>query len=961
MPFKITSKLFKAFFAALISVSLCATTFAEQRPLQVSDIMKFRAIDSPHLSDDGKWLAYSAQPDRGDSSYHIQSVDGEISYQVNFGTTGVFSKDGRFIAVTMVADLLTMEQADKKQKEKLKNSLEVIELTSGKRATYLNVESFALSDKHGFLAFLQADVKQTESDTKEIETDQIASEQEKKSLSTPETTETPELVSAEASANKVKLYNKKRIEQSLTLINLENFEQQLINDVDSFTFSPEKPIFVYSVSTANGETNALNAINLKNQKNTTIINNDLAAFNNFSWNNAGTRLAFGQGKFSEKIDVRQHQIKIWQAKKNKIEVIKANDTAWFVSDFNKLTWSKDDDRLFFGFKVNKETVKLIDSKPESQADLYNTDKLTAARNLKIWHGEDPLIKTNEKYQFGKDKKLLYTAVYHLDDNNLVRLANKQLINVTATDNKNAVLASTDLPYRKLRTWQGFLSDFYIVDLESGKKSLIAKKLSTSSPIKLSESGQYAVYYENQDFWLYDRESQDKTNLTKELAVSFADENHDYPSKTPSYGIAGWLEDDQGILVYDKFDIWLLKIDGKTSKCLTCEVGRPNSLQFRINDLDKEQSYIGAEQTLLLTSYNDELKNYGFYQLDLKQQALTKLVEENKKFKFIAKAKDADKLLFTREDFNEFPDLWVSDLNPATGTKLTDVNPQKQQFLWGEPELIEWQSSMNEPHQGILIKPANYVPGVKYPVVVYYYRKFSQRMYEFNAMRVNHRPNFPFYTSNGYAVFLPDVNFEVGTPGHSTNKSILPGIQKIIDMGIADKDAIGLHGHSWSGYQTLFSITQTNMFAAAVSGAPVANMTSAYSGIRLGTGLARQFQYEQGQSRIGASMFERRDLYIENSPVFFADRINTPLLMQFGDIDDAVPWQQGIEMYLAMRRLEKEVILLQYEGEPHHLKKYPNKVDYTIKMKQYFDHYLKGAPAAKWMVEGEAYREKAKKD
>ncbi|WP_185962617.1 prolyl oligopeptidase family serine peptidase [Thalassomonas sp. M1454] len=939
---------------------------AEKVPLKITDIMKFRSIVSPQLSDNGKWLAYSAQPDRGNSTYHVQSIDGDITYQVNFGTSGTFSEDGKYIAIMVDVDLLTKEQTAKKDKKKLKKSLEIIELASGKRVTYKNIESFALSDNSSFLAFLTAnkedkskDKKSDDTATKSVDNKENATTKTAQVITKSSDQEVTAKAAEKADEDSAKLFNKKRIKNTLTLVNLNTFDKQQINNVDSFAFSPKKPVLVYSLSTEDGKANALKSINLTNAKTTSIITKENASFNNFSWDSKGERVAFTQGDFSEKIAKRAHQLNVWQAKSNKLIKVKSDDAKWFISDYNELTWSKDDERLFFGFKLVDTTTPRIDTKPESRSDLYNKDKLTAGRSLQIWHGDDALIKTNEKYQLNKDKKHLYTAVYHVDDKDLVRLANEEVIYVKATNNEHAVIAKTDLKYRKLRTWEGFFSDYYIIDLESGKQSLIAQKLSSYTNVELSESGRYATYYSEGHYWLFDRKKNKTTNLTKGLATSFADEDHDYPSKVPGYGIAGWLEDDEGVLVYDKFDIWLLTLNAKDSKCLTCEQGRPNSLQFRVNQLDKERDYFKLEEQLLLTSYNDDHKNYGFYQLSLKDKTLTKSREEKKKFKFISKAKNADKILFSREDFNEFPDLWVSDLNPANGKKLTDVNPQKEHFLWGEPELVEWNSTMGEKHQGILIKPANYVEGMQYPVVVYYYRLFSQRMYEFNAMKVNHRPNFPYYTSNGYAIFLPDVHFEVGTPGHSTNKSILPGIQKIIDMGVADKNAIGLHGHSWSGYQTLHSITQTDMFAAAVSGAPVSNMTSAYSGIRLGTGLARQFQYEQGQSRIGASLFERRDLYIENSPVFFADRINTPLLMQFGDIDDAVPWQQGIEMYLAMRRLDKNVILLQYEGEPHHLKKYPNKVDYTIKMKQYFDHYLKGKPAPTWMVEGEAYQQKEK--
>ncbi|MDA3821090.1 MAG: prolyl oligopeptidase family serine peptidase, partial [Bacteroidales bacterium] len=300
---------------------------------------------------------------------------------------------------------------------------------------------------------------------------------------------------------------------------------------------------------------------------------------------------------------------------------------------------------------------------------------------------------------------------------------------------------------------------------------------------------------------------------------------------------------------------------------------------------------------------------------------------------------------------------VSDMKFKKPLKLTDINPQVKDFAWGNVELVEWTSIDGKALQGILIKPGNYVEGKKYPVLVYYYRFFTDRMYDFPHVAVNHRPCYPYYARNDYAIFLPDNRFDIGTPGYSATKCLVPGVQKIIDMGIADPDAIALHGHSWSGYQTAFVITQTDLFACAIAGAPVSNMTSAYSGIRWGTGLARQFQYEKSQSRIGGSLWEARDKYIENSPVFFADRINTPLLIEFGDIDDAVPWYQGIELYLAMRRLDKDCIFLQYRGEPHHLKIYANKLDYTIKFKDYLDHYLKGEEAADWIKDGVPYQGK----
>ncbi|MEJ2203492.1 MAG: prolyl oligopeptidase family serine peptidase, partial [Gemmatimonadota bacterium] len=444
------------------------------------------------------------------------------------------------------------------------------------------------------------------------------------------------------------------------------------------------------------------------------------------------------------------------------------------------------------------------------------------------------------------------------------------------------------------------------------------------------------------------------NLTRALDVPMADEDHDYPNPPPGYGIAGWMEGDAAVLVYDKFDIWVLPTDGDRPWSLTDGAGRPEHRVFRIVDTDPDQEAVGTSQELLLSSYHDLRKNFGFYRARADRPGVRPLLEEDRLFRFLEKADDADVFLYTREDYGEFPDLWVADTDLEGARKVTDVNPQIGEFAWGTAELTEWQSLDGRTLQGVVIKPGNYEPGRRYPVLVYYYRFFSQRLHEFNDPSINHRPSFPIYASDGYVVFLPDVRFEVGRPGLSSTKSVVPGVQHLIDIGLADPDAISLHGHSWSGYQTAFMVTQTDIFTTAIAGAPVGNMTSAYSGIRLGSGLARQFQYEQGQSRLSGSLWEARDEYIDNSPVFFADRVNTPLLILHGDADDAVPWEQSIELYLALRRLDKETVFLEYRDEPHHPQTYANKLDWAIKMKQWNDFYLKGAPAPGWIKKGVPY-------
>jgi dipeptidyl aminopeptidase/acylaminoacyl peptidase len=565
---------------------------------------------------------------------------------------------------------------------------------------------------------------------------------------------------------------------------------------------------------------------------------------------------------------------------------------------------------------------------------------------------DTRIKPQEKVEWERDQERLYTAVYHLNSGKAVQLADLELETVGEPENERVILGRGRGSYQRSYTWDVRYFDSWVIDLATGGRTPVHERL--VSTVTLSPEGRYVAYYKESNWHLYDVASTSTRNLTEDLGVPFADEDWDYPGPTPGYGIGGWEENDAAVLIYDKYDIWYVPTAGGEPRNLTGGEGRTNERVFRVVDSDPEKLAFERGEDLLLSSYHDTHKNFGFYRARMARSGVERLLEEDKRFVFETKAENSNVLFYTREDFGEFPNLWLTQGDFQHPRRLTDVNPQIAEFVWGNSELVEWTSADGTPMQGVVIKPEDYEPGRRYPVLVYFYRFFSQRLYEFNEPVVNHRPSFPMYTSNGYIVFLPDIRFEVGRPGFSAMKSLVPGIQRLVDLGLADAEAIGLHGHSWSGYQTAFVITQTNIFAAAVAGAPVSNMTSAYSGIRWGSGLARQFQYEKTQSRLSGSLWEARDEYIDNSPVFFADRVQTPVLFMHGDVDEAVPWYQSIEFYLALRRNNKESVFLQYRGEPHHLRKYANKLDYSIKMMEFFDHFLKGAPAPKWWAGGAPY-------
>jgi dipeptidyl aminopeptidase/acylaminoacyl peptidase len=303
----------------------------------------------------------------------------------------------------------------------------------------------------------------------------------------------------------------------------------------------------------------------------------------------------------------------------------------------------------------------------------------------------------------------------------------------------------------------------------------------------------------------------------------------------------------------------------------------------------------------------------------------------------------------------FPDLWVSDSTFSFQFQVSNVHPELKDYNFGVTEQIYWVNEAGDSLSGWVIKPENMEKGKKYPMLVYFYDRFSNYYNNFFIPKMNHRPCYPIYTGKGYVIFHPDIKYRAGNPGLQATDCIVSGVKEVLKQAYVDSTKIGIQGHSWGGYQTAFIVTQTNMFAAAVAGAPVGNMTSAYSGIRWGTGLARQFQYEKFQSRIGGTLWDSLDNYLRNSPVFSADKIKTPFMLMFGDEDWAVPWEQGIEIYLAMRRLNKQCIFLQYRNEPHWPEKYPNKLDYSVKMMEFYDHYLLGAPAPEWLIKGMEYK------
>jgi dienelactone hydrolase len=475
-------------------------------------------------------------------------------------------------------------------------------------------------------------------------------------------------------------------------------------------------------------------------------------------------------------------------------------------------------------------------------------------------------------------------------------------------------------------------------------------------------------------------------------------------------VAGWTEGEKSLLVYDRYDIWELRPDGTAPRMITNGMGRKEKLIFRYQRTDAEEGPAGPpgrgrraagdeepiklDKPLLLSTTSEATKASGYYKVTVpvveapappaKGKAAkaapkprssegvapkppvvedpVKVVMMDKQVGGFLKAKDADTVIITEQRFDEYPNLWVTDLSFTSPRKISDANPQQAQYNWGRSELIDYVNADGIALRAILTKPENFDPSKKYPMMVYIYEELTDGLHRFVAPAPGTSINVSRFVSNGYIVLQPDIVYDhTGYPGQAALKCVIPATQRVLAMGFVDPKRVGIQGHSWGGYQITYLITQTDIFRAVEAGASVSNMISAYGGIRWGTGMSRAFQYEKTQSRIGAPPWERPLAFIESSPIFWVEKVNTPYLTIHNDEDDAVPWYQGIEFFSALRRLGKEAYMFVYNGEKHGLRERDNQKHWTVHMDEFFDYYLKDAPRPEWMDKGVPYLEKGKRD
>ena len=988
--------------ALLLSFLFSFPLFAQiqKRPLTAAEYDRWQSVKSEKISDDGHWIAYQIDPQDGDGVLEVVNVAQKGSTRrFARGNMAQFTPDSRFLIMRLkvpVADMRKAKLKKRKPDEMPKDSLLALNLTTGETTKLPNVKSFAFGkDAGSWLAVLQegtpnkllAEVKVTP----------------KKDTLEPTTPTSTTLATKKGAAKKIK-------GDDMTLLNLADGNRKTVHYVSNVVVSDNGTTVFYNRESAqdsvkNGQsvvpgvlTPGVFFFNTTNEQTTLVdTSSTRKIYKGLAVDKAGSQLAWMASADSAGADVRVFSLyyknlgpatatKSKRSKPSPPEpafrvladtLTKALPKGWSVNEFREPKFSDNGQRLYFSSapvapRPTKDTLTPDDERVK----------------VDVWSWTDSRLQPMQQKRLKEEKERGFLTLCDLPTNRVTLLASREVptVGFDPKTNTRYLLGLSDLPYQVQASWDPGHTDLYLIDTQTGEKKRIANDAMASEP-KLSPGGSYAYWFDERDsLWrAWAVADGRRIDLTRGLPGKFFDEQHDTPSLPGSYGSAGWTTGDRHVWLYDRYDIWQIDPTGREKPLnLTSGWGRKNRVRLRRADLDNNHERSSAPNRLAdekAIDPNAELWLTGIWESD-KSTGILKaknglvatepvaLVRSNHRYAGLNKAKNAPTMTFYRGNFQQSTNLFLVppgwEQRPASGAdttgvkpvQLTYINPQQDSIRWGSVELVHWIGTNGTRLEGLLYKPEDFDKTKKYPMLTYFYERNAETLNDYKAPAPSRSTiNIPYCVSNGYLVFVPDIVYTTGQPGPNAYDCVVPGVLSLLDRGFVDRARLGIQGQSWGGYQTAFIITRTNLFRAAEAGAPVANMTSAYGGIRGETGIVRQFQYEKTQSRIGGTLWEKPMNYIENSPIFYADRVQTPLLIMSNDADGAVPHQQGIELFTGLRRLDKPVWMLVYNGEAHNLTGRHNAKDLSIRMYQFFDYYLKEAPMPTWMKEGRTAVEK----
>jgi dipeptidyl aminopeptidase/acylaminoacyl peptidase len=730
---------------------------------------------------------------------------------------------------------------------------------------------------------------------------------------------------------------------TLCLQNLAKRKNLDIENVKEYSLNPDGTLLAFI--SAEDKMKSVKTISLTaNLKTATLASNNQNLYSGLTWDKYGKTLAFLEETKEKILESFNHKVFFCKNinTKPQITILDPQLTPAFAETnwipFSRLLISDDSKQLFFDSSSRPKAIKA------KSAELVE---------VQIWNTNDKQVPPPKK-EIKPDGIENTWSVWWPETNTIIPVVEKQYPHVVLTvDQKNALVYNTD-GYLPQFEYVGKYIDIYIKDLKTGTKKLIIKKaVNDLGHVLVSPAGKYVSYFKDSSWWIFDIAKNKSICVTAALDVPFYDVDYDQAGAKPAYGNPGWTNDDENLLLYDQFDIWLIAPDGKTRKRITN--GRDKKKAYRIHEEPKiifRSTFAGNiavkydnEKGVILHILDTDTREAS-YALWTEKSGIEELISKDSKLSGIRKAKNNKSYLFLESSFNVSPKLiYLSE----TGRQkvIGQANQQQKEFFWGKSELITYKSQEGKPLKAALFYPADYSPEKKYPMIVYIYQKKANEVYNYvnPTLRLSTGFSVTNFTAEGYFVLLPDFAYQLNETGNSALECVKAVTEQALINKSIDRSNIGLMGHSFGGFETTYIISQTNMFKTAVAGAPVTDLLSSYLTLD-GTNISNINRYENSQFRIQTPFYEKG--FLKNSPIMNVQNINTPLLLFTGNQDITVDWSNSMKMQIALWRLKKKSTLLVYPGEDHAFVKESNQKDLYFKVKAWFDYYLKNGIAEDWM-------------
>ncbi|WP_369764934.1 alpha/beta hydrolase family protein [Flavobacterium sp. WC2429] len=737
----------------------------------------------------------------------------------------------------------------------------------------------------------------------------------------------------------VAFLKKTGLEQELDILNLATGQKYNAKDIAEYSFNASGKIGAYITK----QENAVKLIWLDQAfRSSKIMQPSDNRFKNLIWNKDADALAFLQELPQDK----------YQGTNHKLYFVNHMDTTPKLHILDPLL-AED---VLKGLRiVTPSARKSIEMATDGKKVFFytTTPKLQTKDKeiVQVWDGATPWTypsqKNSESWHYNSKM-----VVWWPEENKLFKIGTDEFLKTQLLADGNYALNHNPLQYEPQYEFASPV-DYILTDVRTGEsKKILDKQIRKYDFIKGSGSGNFINYFKEKHWWVYNSKEDSHINLTLPLGIPIDEVDYDCGGTAPPYGSPGWSVDEKYLIVYDQYDIWLLSADGKSQKRITH--GREKHIRYRIaeDSYTDSQLFGNAElpgnkfdlsKGVLIEAFGDD-KSSGYYYWH-PERNIKKMVYQDRMIDHLIKAEQSSSYIYREQSFKLSPRLMFKTEKEKQPKILIQTNLQQNHFDWGHNELISYTDSRGTPLQGVLYYPSNFQKGKKYPMIVHIYEKQSHILHHYFNPAENATDAFPRtnYTLDGYLVLYPDIAYEVGEPGKSATDCVIAAVKVVTAKGIVEEQHIGLTGASFGGYETGYIVSQTNIFAAAVAGCPLTDFVSQYLSLDDNWGLPRMWRYESQQQRMGVSLFEDYQGYIENSTVAQAVKINTPLLIWSGLEDTMVSWTQGLELHLALRRLQKPNQFLVYPGENHSFLKRETKNDLTQRTKEWFDHYLKEKP------------------